>query len=272
MRLLLQNPVANKNSIENQEDKQFINYLLAQRDESFGDFMTPLHKAAAGGRYLAVGLLLDVIRQHPGLLENCLEALDSMDRTPLQVAQYYQNRQEEERKCVQRWNVVAGGVADWDRCVQLLDSASHETLPSSTIFDHVSPLPNNEDVMDNEEVSCLDCESSENGQCKTASWEAAFSSALFASVEKIIQKESSHERSDNKSPSIVMKQEDKQPLGRENQTSLNEAKSDQKQTLGQQCFKCGINAIALFRGTNETLVCIRCQKRTRPKAPTLKIA
>ena len=45
-----------KPKIETRENK-YCNLLA--RDRSFGDYMTPLHKAAAGGRYLAVKLLLD---------------------------------------------------------------------------------------------------------------------------------------------------------------------------------------------------------------------
>ena len=52
---------------------------LMARDTSFGDDMTPLHKATAGGRHLAVQLLMDGLRRG-GLLQAALEAIDSRGR------------------------------------------------------------------------------------------------------------------------------------------------------------------------------------------------
>src|SRR3569623_1500706 len=69
MRLLMEHPDCN---------------LLA-RDVSFGDQMTPLHKAASGGRYLAVQLLLQALEERQ-LLETALSLGDSQGKTPVEVA------------------------------------------------------------------------------------------------------------------------------------------------------------------------------------------
>jgi ankyrin repeat protein len=150
---------------------------LLAKDISFQDDSTPLHKAAAGGRYLAVHLLLEALRErctqnnsmnnnnnilfgtsnsldgsmrrynddhdHGGsnnsstssrsgssssssssMLSLALHSVDRSGRTPLDVARYYYTIQETERQAVARWDEVAGGVADWGKCVQLLEAAT----------------------------------------------------------------------------------------------------------------------------------------------------
>jgi Ankyrin repeats (3 copies) len=103
---------------------------LLVRDTSFGDLQTPLHKAASGGRFLAVQLLLDALQQRskekdsstlPTLLEIALSSTDSSGQTPLDVAREKQRNQEAERQSVARWDVVADGKADWRKCVQVRD-------------------------------------------------------------------------------------------------------------------------------------------------------
>ena len=111
IRLLLEHPVCD---------------LLA-RDTSFGDLQTPLHKSASGGRYLAVQLLLQVLQlrsassdcARPTVLETALSMLDSSGRTPLQVARDKQRDQDEERRSVVKWDIVAGGAANWETCIQV---------------------------------------------------------------------------------------------------------------------------------------------------------
>jgi ankyrin repeat protein len=101
---------------ENFEGGAFV-FLLA-RDTSFGDDMTPLHKAVSGGRYLAVQLLLDELLAQ-GLLSQGLEIRDSLGRTPRELATEKRQRAEQERKSVARWDTVAGVSADWDKCLQV---------------------------------------------------------------------------------------------------------------------------------------------------------
>lgn len=104
---------------------------ILARDMSFGDGQTALHKASSGGRYLAIQLLLDTLRRrsiqsnHPTLFEAALSTLDSFGRTPLDVAHEKQQNQIEERRSVIRWDSVAGGVADWDKCVQVFRQLMH---------------------------------------------------------------------------------------------------------------------------------------------------
>lgn len=113
---------------------------LLAKDTSFGDESTPLHKAAAGGRYLAVHMILAALRerdassgrerseasQTSSLLHNGLRARDKFGRTPLDVAQHGYNNRETERRSVARWDAVAGGLPDWGKCVQLIRNAGND--------------------------------------------------------------------------------------------------------------------------------------------------
>ena len=158
---------------------------LLAKDVSFGDRMTPLHKAMAGGRYLAVQLLLDALQSRQQLQE-ALSLTDSCGRTPMQVGLDLQPVQRQERKSVQRWDVIAGGQADWERCVQLLlqSSPAIEQSTTTTIVKSMASLPQH--LLSNAS-DCLDCDKSSNGKCLTASWESAFRSVLLSSVNSHLQ-------------------------------------------------------------------------------------
>lgn len=112
---------------------------------SYGDESTPLHKAAAGGRYLAVHMLLEAMKErdvsnslrdrHAAIsskvkkswLQSGLESRDKFGRTPYDVALHFSRIQETERASVARWDAVAGGFADWGKCKQLLQKAATTT-------------------------------------------------------------------------------------------------------------------------------------------------
>jgi Ankyrin repeats (3 copies) len=115
-------------------------YGILLPDSSFNDFQTPLHKCASGGRYLALQLLLDYIFRHNqlhdavstansnpiSLVELVLFIKDARGQTPLDVAREKQSHQMEELLNVRRWDVVAGGPADWDRCVEVRNGSSSD--------------------------------------------------------------------------------------------------------------------------------------------------
>ena len=119
---------------------------LLAKDTSFNDQMTPLHKAAAGGRYLAVQLLIQTLRSRgessegQSLLAEALMAKDSSGRTPLDIAKEYSLVQETERDSVARWDQVAGSEADWIKCSRLLQVAEN-TLNSTQNSTLTSSLP-----------------------------------------------------------------------------------------------------------------------------------
>lgn len=92
--------------------KQCLEELLLAPDKSFGDDRNSLHKAAAGGRYLAVHCLLEYDT-------TLLSSVDGQGQTARDIAVSLRWRQSEESKSVARWNNAAGGPPDWDKCVQV---------------------------------------------------------------------------------------------------------------------------------------------------------
>jgi hypothetical protein len=124
---------------------------LLAKDISFSSNENPLHKAASGGRYLAVQLLLfylikaDANSCHgqtdnnlatlPTLLQQALQAKDSMGRTPLDISQQQlkmihntNNNYDNDLPMVasSRWDIVSGGQANWYLCSKLLQLAEKE--------------------------------------------------------------------------------------------------------------------------------------------------
>mmetsp|Transcript_12375 Transcript_12375/g.25200 ORF Transcript_12375/g.25200 Transcript_12375/m.25200 type:complete len:451 (-) Transcript_12375:218-1570(-) len=213
---------------------------LLAKDTSFGDESTPLHKATAGGRYLAVHMILEALRerddttisdelseasQKSSWLRNGLRAIDKYGRTPLDVAQHCYKSRDTERHSVARWDAVAGGFPDWEKCVQLLRNADDEASNSSSnrsssngynsrdrasgmiqqqIAAKKVEIPSKELEINNRKsrrlprlpmhltrgvMTCLDCDpSSTSGGavCLTAKWQTNFQQALGDSVSMCI--------------------------------------------------------------------------------------
>jgi len=258
---------------------------LLARDTSFGDRMTPLHKAASGGRYLAVELLLEALsmpsRQKdienglPLLLDRALVASDSAGRTPLDVAIEKQANCSEEAKSVARWNAVSDGdPPDWARCVQLLSSASsgeavHYSAMSVSAGELLSSSKSGRVKSD---IDCVDCR---EGDCITASWEAAFHNALGASAAGRLQQQQEEEvtvprsTSSNRNVSAAtlivnhLQVPEPVPNGQQRQGEspcLDDAGSG---NLGRQCDECRSLKFALYESEGGALVCKKCRKRRR---------
>jgi hypothetical protein len=257
-------------------------------DTSFGDCMTPLHKAASGGRYLAVQLLVDALAARDEL-HYALVAVDNMGRTPIDVARDKQQDQDEEQKSVARWDVVAGGTADWGKCVQLLVQASGKTktvdlnnntrgrtssAASASNSITRQPLPKHLA----QGLDCLDCD--ENGRCLTSSWETAFRAALSDSVGSAISGGPSKPNDSQLDTTQTMDATVPQPTHDSNVaprpstrglSNLQVAKKNEKSpetsaaSLGQNCTFCGSNTIVLYKSSSDgQLVCKTCRRRKRP--------
>lgn len=240
---------------------------ILAHDESFGDCMTPLHKAAAGGRYLAVKLLLDTLRSRtkvqtngasPSMLQQGLEAIDSLQRTPLDVARELGKNQDVERQNVRRWDAVAGGNADWAKCVDLLQEAREEIKqPNLTAVVQALPaLPNH---LSGEE-SCLDCGNSGNGSCLTASWETAFRNALVSSI---TGPSGSGQIVPESSEQVVIAIESSDSMDVQQPSAATSNDENVVQHVGQACGSCGVETFALYPSADWNLVCRSCSKPTR---------
>jgi ankyrin repeat protein len=259
---------------------------LLQTDTSFGDCMTPLHKAASGGRYLAVQLLVDALLVKDEL-QYALVAVDNMGRTPVEVARDKQQDQDEEQKSVTRWDVVAGGTADWGKCVQLLIQASGKTRTADlnnntrgiTSGSAASASSNLTQQALPEHLAqgldCLDCD--ENGRCLTSSWESAFRTALSVSVSSAISGSLAKPNASQLDKTQTMNAPVPQPTRDSNadpRPSTHVAKKNEQSpetnaaTLGQNCTSCGTTTIVLYKSSSDgQLVCKTCRRRKRADVP-----
>ena len=279
LKLLLQEDSNNVGRMQLQE-------ILLSKDETFGDFRTPLHKASAGGRYLAVQLLLDTLREN-NILKEGISLHDSNQQTPLDVASDLLLRQHEERQSVARWDQVAGGVADWSKCVQLLQNAESEvTRMNENIHekdDQVGQVMQQKRRQQNPQsqvmaipshltrqstrYACIDCTDS-NGICLTTSWQTAFQAALGNSVEQTLS------LATPSSQCIVIPSSKKTILtdttapADSGGTANNASKTTEQQTIssssgGISCSECGKHTIALYPTNNSKgLICKSCKRKS----------
>ena len=251
--------------------------ILAQ-DTSFGDKMTPLHKAAAGGRHLAVQLLVETLRSRSrqghewrDLLRRSLMALDSQGRTPLEVAKAIDPM--EEAKNVKRWDSVAGGTPDWTRCIAILESAEQEAVLGRKSVDTSAPnadlpaLPAH--LLDT--TSCFDC-GADDGTCKTASWEAAFrivlaSSAMHASARTsymtIVGNASAEQKGGDTQRTGVARPAESTSCAPSTNTAATSSINTSTR-VGNTCNVCNRFSLVLFR-TGGTLVCKKCRGKQRSR-------
>ena len=196
---------------------------MGRLEISFGDQSTPLHKAVAGGRYLAVHMIVEALKERDQIsepkpenssvsksswLQRGLLAKDRYGRTPIEVAHHFFKVQNTERDAVARWDVVAGGIADWEKCMQLLDNATMisscesrrtETRIAEKQAGSAANFSNNHQINNGKiraisrlplhltkgVMACLDCNpvSGENNNiCLTTSWQAMFQKSLSDSA------------------------------------------------------------------------------------------
>ncbi len=249
-------------------------------DASFGDLGTPLHKAAAGGRYLAVHLLLESLRNDSQirLFDQVLLAKDAAGRRALDVAIEMEQRNDEERVNVKRWDEVAGGPADWGKCVRLLQGASSATcLDETRIFltNFPKELPQSRrspelPMLSKRTMTCLDCDGETNGACITASWEAAFGRVLSASAGEILTTSVSVQPQRISTTAALAEEiPHRNHLTADDPTYLQMDKNStiphphtSSAPLGQDCSLCHKKSMVLYPdGDDRILLCSFCQKR-----------
>lgn len=230
-------------------------------DTSFGDNMTPLHKSASGGRYLAVQLLIEALRSR-NLLADALSSKDAEGRTPLDVAIEKQKNKEEASLSVARWNAVAGGQPDWDKCAELLSENSGESAGKTSVSRLLSSSRPKELMQSN--FDCTDC--NEGGNCLTASWEAAFQKALFSSVGSTLHQQQPTDSDALASPAsptkrVTSSDRESQLAGTESSVLSEGGGCDNRPSpIGKECDICHSISYALFR--REGLrVCKKCRRK-----------
>jgi len=299
----------------------FISFIATL--SSFGDESTALHKASAGGRYLAIHILLEALKERDSryqlqstrfiereelrrreenifressskksLLQCGLEAKDKYGRTSLDVAKHFYEIQDTERAAVARWDTVAAGLADWGKCIQLLENAVVEASIGGVNIKKESEI--NQDVSKDSYPSvvnqsknscyqpqlpvymtkgvyeCLDCDASEDNVCMTLSWQAAFQKALGESANLCMVIPTNHINTPTMTEPIIFQQ------GTTGKSSISIGKTDETSTMcattfGEKvetvqsiCPGCKKKCIAFYPFPGiETLVCKSCVKRKK---------
>jgi hypothetical protein len=229
---------------------------LLLHDHSFFDGMTPLHKAVKGGRHYVVALIINHISENSEeLLKKVLHAKDSSDRTPMELGLELESKGEEEILSLRRWDGVAGGPADFSKCVHLLKCAieslglekihrENDQRGELTIL--MSTIP---------DFFCAD------DMCRTKAWEKSFTAVLIKSTENKISldmEEENHERNKQQNVSSFFPTCDNY-VAHANGSSCEIAKTP-SHSKGRPCSNCKRNTFALFRVGNDTLVCRKCKK------------
>ena len=253
------------------------------RDHSMGDAMTPLHKAVKGGRYLAVALILKNCldgNENGEILKRMLRDVDSKNRTPLKLARELRAGGQDEVDSVRRWDSVAGGCANWSLCVKLLEDAEADLLKHHTRKrgnEGSQTIRRSHEYRD-QYLTIPDCNCTDGGpskECKIATWESVFRSALFQSTTNfvsVVSVSTEVDKDENKlnSNSWLPLETDKGSTSISNRDDSIEKSNDHtceerqslksERFLGQPCTNCGRASLVLFRSKSGSLVCRSCQR------------
>mmetsp|Transcript_27954 Transcript_27954/g.43943 ORF Transcript_27954/g.43943 Transcript_27954/m.43943 type:complete len:413 (-) Transcript_27954:100-1338(-) len=233
---------------------------LLSRDVSFSDQRTPLHKAVAGGRPLAVQLLLTAMRERE-LLRDGLLTRDAFGLTPLALAKQFtsldEDELEQERCSVRRWDVVAGGAcADWNTCQRLLEGCMTDVNVSmnnkKTAAQINGSLP---------EMGCTNDDNCVDGKCRTAAWENAFRMALVSSMKISLIATLGRNNNGRVTPAKSVSKESEGTQMPTIKTSPSPPNTVAKPPIGRKCDLCGSPSTVLFRGKNSQLICKLCHRK-----------
>ncbi|KAL3803205.1 hypothetical protein HJC23_003480 [Cyclotella cryptica] len=243
---------------------------ILARDSSFGDLRTPLHKAVAGGRPMAVQLLLMVLSQRK-LLERGLEAVDSQGLTPLELVKQYTSLSSEdlerEKSSVRRWDAIAGGCADWESCQTLLDDATSSIQNLTIHIDLPEMSPLNFMTTNHSSLLCGNENVCQDETCRTAAWENAFRTALASSMQTSLGIScrpfsrvplTKHANRDEETlRDVVPPTKESKRLPNSSPSYAND--DERRKPFGRACDLCRMQSSALFRSANG-FVCKQCRR------------
>lgn len=233
---------------------------IAQKDYSFGDEMTPLHKAVKGGRYRAVALLISFMKTN-GLLEHALQYRDKEGRTPLDLAMELHALGTDEILSLRRWDKIAGGPASFTKCIELLKDARDYHPTNEKDNNALSSLAALETLS-----KCCDCDN-EVGVCNNiSSWEKAFTKAILESTNPVLDQQHEHVQQDTSiSPkdygTILLSSNNLEIEPLVSSGSALDQTENHQIILGKSCQRCSKPSIALFRFSDK-LVCRDCRKKS----------
>lgn len=239
---------------------------LLQKDFSFGDGMTPMHKAVKGGRYFAVAIIIQYCQQQSSLsdsslLDTLLNAVDGSNRTPLALAYEMNAKGEDEILSLRRWDVVADGPANFQKCIDIIENLNIEQSGKS----------NNENIDTSTGVylspsTFCECEDDDDGTCRTQIWEQAFTKALRQSTESIVSTVGKNTSGMAGDDTMMDNQESKASIDTQCIVDIKtERESKSKDALGQPCAKCNTSCVLLFRSrqSKRELLCKKCFRKDK---------
>jgi hypothetical protein len=195
------------------------------------------------------------------------EARDSPNRTPLELALELDSKGEEEILSLRRWDNVAGGLADFAKCVELLESALKEDGYSvvhdgkGSSYDKATPI---------ELTPYCECGDEDEDKCKTSAWEKSFAAAILKSTESMMTSGTRGKRNtrENQTEKETTQDNDLESSSLTCKKNVTAADIDTNaQTLsepnGHPCALCKHESLALFRSAKGNLVCRKCLRRSK---------
>lgn len=133
-------------------------------------------------------MILEALKERDGItpaseepwLQRGLRARDKYGRTPLEVAEHFDAIRDTERNAVARWDAIAGGLPDWEKCTKLLWNAGSEDRPMKTTGETKHRLPRLPMHLSRGVMACLDCVPGNDGSpvCSTVQWQTSFQKSL----------------------------------------------------------------------------------------------
>lgn len=261
---------------------------LSIKDTSFGDHMTPLHKAVKGGRYHAVTLILLHAQSHPSKcsLQQLLHYRDHKERTPLQLAKELHALGKEEILSLRRWNQVAKSQPDFQKCIDLLHKAELKVIPITYKDERIIHLherikvdvPNSNPMLGS--IHTLECSCISNGEnTKISVWEKSFTRAIMESTKKMLQSTLKHEKRDSIvlssdsdfqnsemkiwSPQMntgVISSESDTRMANKDTHNIRMFTNDNDMMYNASCQTCNVASLVFFRSSSGKLICSNCKR------------
>lgn len=283
---------------------------ITAKDGSFGDGMTPLHKAVKGGRYLAVAVIVHHYqnrtnqphhhrqqKQQQHILDEIINDRDSQNRTPLELARELDSKGQDEILSLRRWDKVAGGTASFQKCIEILEQhiktkagaviEEEEEEESTTSYTGgtttvaIGIMPNSTTMIDFSKIvnqHSRDPKKEDDTHdvfCTISQWEREFMGNLLQSIQATVDSSTDYNRSVNGNSSTTNSTIPTEQHAATTTTTTKTVLSNTQQTVGgQPCHNCGIHSLALYRSKShhDQLLCPKCfRQRQRQRQPSQQL-
>lgn len=270
-------------------------------DDTFGDGMTPLHKAVKGGRYLAVAVIVHYIQatqqqqqQQQNALMEVMNYRDARNRTPLELAKELDSKGEDEILSLRRWDKVAGGPASFQKCIHILEniktwavqSSSSKTLPTTTTTQTtigattttMKKKPNSamidfSNIIHHQHSRYYNDPNNNDTHdiyCKISQWERDFMESLLKSIQGmvVLNSDDNHHHITTIPPQLPSSSSSPPPVSPPPLPTTTTTTTSQT-VRGQPCHLCKKHSLSLFRAKSNhhnQLLCSKCFRQIKQKS------